>query len=1428
MAPQLKHLPPEVAARLREFHGRKQLFRALRIVLTCAIFYAALITVCTHVDRFVFLSTMARQAMFWGVHIAAALLALAGIAWFVRDRTTPRQTAYEVEAALGNKTHEQIVTLENVLSRRTDPTSKTGEITAELVAHLEASTLTVSRGFRAAGLVRDPIAMRLAIVAAACALAFAGLALVANYQFTLMLERFYRPTENLPRPSFIKLEATPNQTILGKGSEAVIQVRVTDQTPAIFAAISRLFGSSQLNCEITLRPWDETKPDNTNAESPGETAKMVRVQRDLYLFTKPDLRASFTYQVRAGTAQTAASLLRVATQPRVLDLKLAATSPAYSNLAEQTISDLSQPQRFLAGTQIEISFRADQPVERVLLRAEKAATPITPEWDSATLTASYKLTLKSPVSFEIELANKLGFTNLDRSTIKLGILEDSAPTVRLDQPPQEIEAIAGSLVEFRGQAEDDLGIGEMAIRFVLNPDPRRESTPREVVIPMSTTGVKQNEFTASLDLEKSGAVPGDTLAVEIRARDSNGADGLSRSTTVRVMPFTRGAEEQRRIAGLRAVGEVIKLLAGKQSDAAMQAPTATLDADAYKPIAKAAGEAGVDLAEEASLQSIFDLLETEHFLTGEPRHQADFRALQGVLLFDGGPLALDAEGGRAALLQADVPVLDRVVTSIVLYRRTRNLMWRLSGMRDEARRLRDMLGELDKPPATKAPATTKPANDALDRINRRGALYMAALQDLGADLIELSKLTGQIKPETAVQLVGDINETGYLLSKGATARRKSAANRIAQQITDAIELARGTLPTLLTRDADARRELAALHAAKLRLIAAGPKTASERWSTAARQWLDMDRLLLEREPFAPFWPRAVDLVLSRHVSGDAKTDVASLLKLNESPTVADERAGTNRVALLWRVQMIAATQNLSEIERSMETTLVAAEAIANSPANPALSAALDAVAKMPVQTSSEAAPVDTAGLLVKATLTSASDRATAQALAQLIEKVLPAGDPMALLKECAAQSDAVAKQLAAMDEALGAGAPTDLPQQVSSLHKALRNELATMQYAVDAMSMQMQRLPGDSVIGDAIVLKLKDQIARYRQRARPTFATLANNMDAPVSATGMGELKSQIGRLRVLHEALQKGVTKLTTEEGASGAASGTAALDRSASLARATLGKGDAGSAKSISAMLGKMDGIGAMVASAHAELIVTAQRAAGDAAREVEAATPDAAKVRVAVAQAKSAVTEFERAASRVGASSVPPAITSNLTAVLADLQSLNVPDALDTATTSRLKFALSDWRRKLDALAGAVRSASVPRDDAGPDFQGGPERAWAIRSGYEAETVRRRLKATGQLADTRAIDGLLSGLDAKPDPAQMDAAYAWAALRYRLDRSELAGFGISRSAQKRTGKVGDPTIEYLKAELGKAKQQQKLLTDYNEATRAYLDLIGDFLLY
>ena len=105
MKPNLKHLPPDVAARLLEFHGRKQFFRALRIVMAMVIAYAALLLLCTHVDRFVFLSTTARQTMLWGTHVAIALLAVAGAAWFKRNPATPRRIAYDVETAMEHRTH---------------------------------------------------------------------------------------------------------------------------------------------------------------------------------------------------------------------------------------------------------------------------------------------------------------------------------------------------------------------------------------------------------------------------------------------------------------------------------------------------------------------------------------------------------------------------------------------------------------------------------------------------------------------------------------------------------------------------------------------------------------------------------------------------------------------------------------------------------------------------------------------------------------------------------------------------------------------------------------------------------------------------------------------------------------------------------------------------------------------------------------------------------------------------------------------------------------------------------------------------------------------------------------------------------------------------------------------------------------------------
>lgn len=1412
MAFDLKHLPTDVAARLREFHARRQMLRAMRVIASVLISYGVLLLIATHVDRWLFLSTQFRSVLLWGVHGVTAAIAALGIAWHLHGRLTPREIAYQIEGALGGRAQEQLVTLENMRLRKD---SAEGAITAELLSHLETSTITASKTFVAAPLAKDPIAHRLGLTAIIFAAALGALGSLSVYQFPLMIDRFFHPTRDLPRPSFIKLDVAPNRSVLGKGSEAIIQVRVTDQTPALIKWIKQLAGQSQPSCEIDLL----SLPGDERTLQISETAKMVRVQRDLFLFTKSNLQESFTYRVRSGNAQTAAATLRVASQPRVLDLRVTAKPPAYSKLPDQTFTDMSQPLRLLADSEIEISFRADQPVERVVLRDEKSATPITPEWEAATLTARYTLKLKTPLSLEVELANSLGFVNVDRAAVKLLILEDGAPIIRLDEPPQEIEAIAGSMIEIRGHVDDDLGVQELSLRYAVNPDPRRESPPIEQAIALSNVGAKQCDFTASLDLEKTGAIPGDTVVVEVRARDTNRADAISRPATVRVMPFTRGADEQRRLAALRAVSDLLQSLA-KPPEGSIAAPVMLLDADTYKSVQKTAATADVSLDENPSMQSVFDLLETEHFLTRDPRHQADIRMILGVTSFVHGPLGTHAEGGRVTTLNTQTQSLMKAIADLCAYRRARNLLWRFSGLRDESRRLRDMLGELEKA-GEPGKTTTAPANDAADRVNRRAALYLTAIQDSSTELIELSKITGLIKQEAAAQLAGDINETGYLLSKGAAARRRSAANRIRQQIDESLELVRGALSALLTKETRARRELSEQYAEKFRLIANEPRNSTQAWRITARQWLDLDRLLLEREPFAPLWPRVQDFILTEQLSGRVNIDLQELLKSTDSASTKHEREIAAFLALQSQLQQARTSPNVSDVERAMEQTLIAAEFMHKS--TPDAPLALDTVAQMPLQSSAEN-PVNSVDLPSKISPPDISTRDTCRQLAQLTKKFLPEISAAEVFKECLAKIDATASLLKSLDESLASGESEVIPK-LTALVAAMRDETDIIESSIARLSIQQLLTPGANTIDDATVLGLKDATARYRQRSKAGVAALFTAAGtAPLNATSLGEVKSHVARVRVLHEALEKNVAKLASQ---SEGTETTPTLKRSSTIAQAALGAGNADSLKAAIASIAKLDDIGASVIASHTDTMSTIQAFAATAGRELEKDAPDFSKTRDALTAARSALAGLDRAVSRLGAANVPPAVFTGLSIVKSQLESILKLESGDAAALSKMRYEMSEWRRKIDSLANAVRSAASPSDSSAPDFHGGPERAWSIRSGTEAASTRRELRRIAQFAEARAVDGLLGALD-ESSAGKMEWAYAWAALRYRLERSELAGVGVSRSTQKPTGKVSDPAIEYLKSELGKARQQQQLLIHYSESTRAYLDLIGDFLLY
>ncbi|MCG3147022.1 MAG: hypothetical protein PCFJNLEI_00458 [Verrucomicrobiae bacterium] len=500
------HLPTLVAGQLRQFYRRKRLKQFLRVVAVTALVHLLLVLIATHVDRLLFLSVATRGMMFWTVIGVTGGVAVAGLVWFWWRRPTLRQVVYELESQLPANVEERYVTLESVLAsgQPVAPDFRT-RLQESVVEH--AATITPRQ------LVRDGVLRRLGWVTGVVGVAVALLFVPRDYQFPLMVARFYQPTKALPKPSFIKITVSPREFVVGKGGEVVVQAQITGRVPWLL----RKLGVSVDRCMFNGEP-------------------MSRVQSDRFLYSRGELADSFSFVIRCGDAETLPQNVRVVAQPRILDATLTVTPPAYVKQPAVALTELDRPVWLLPGTKAQLTFRCDQPV---------VTRTIPFVWDENTRTGSYEFTVKEKIAFEVVVANREGFTNRDRLRLAINLREDARPVVTLEEPTGEVEKAPGELLPIRATATDDFGVAELVLRYVVNPDPNAETTPTEIPLPV--------EF----DLEQTGTVPGDVVVLQVRARDGAGNDGFSAETLVRVVPFTRDENERLRLRQLRLIAAAL-------------------------------------------------------------------------------------------------------------------------------------------------------------------------------------------------------------------------------------------------------------------------------------------------------------------------------------------------------------------------------------------------------------------------------------------------------------------------------------------------------------------------------------------------------------------------------------------------------------------------------------------------------------------------------------------------------------------------------------------------------------------------------------------------------------------------------------------------------------------------------------------------------
>jgi len=1396
----VRHLPPRTAGRLGRFYALRQLMRMGRVVFGCLAMYIALLLVAMHVDRFVFLDPPTRQLMATAVHAVVGLIAIVSLVVLMVRRPTTRQIAYELEARLGSA-EERYVTLDSILAPRAAISTAAGGATEQLTRQLRSATEALSRSAEQVWTPRDIVCRNLMIVALAMAALLGLLALPESYQLPLMLQRFYEPTTNLPRASFIDLQLTPGDTVVGRGGEVVIQARIDDRTPAGLGWLMEMLGASPRGATIEIEPAGDEL---------GETVRMARAQRELFLFTRSGLETAFDYTVRTGNAASKRRQVSVVRQPRITAVQVTITPPGYTGLEPRTIDDPDSALRLFLGAKVDISYRADQSIEEAWVSVEDADERVDAPWDAERERAVYQFTPTDKTVLDLHARNTRGFANVDRRQVTLAVQEDMPPRVTLNYPPAELEAVASELVPVEVRVEDDLGVESVRLSYVVNPDPMAEPVRQSLPVTLEQSGVAQLTTGTALDLAKLGVGPGDRVRMQVRSRDAAGNEGISRDVEIRVVPFTRGAHEQRRITALRFLAQALGQLASGGSEAIDVAVGAKIDVATWDAITTAASASQVPLPTYPSVDSLLALIEVEHFLTVRPNDQRDLRHLAGIVRAAAEPELFDSPETAAAYRKARFTELtNQLIGPLVRYRQARNLMWRLYGMQREALRLRDELTGL----------TPEEAPRALTQLQRWSKLYLDALQNLGADLQQLADQTEALDAQTLRDAFGEINTAGYFMGRGGLSRRRASAEAVAEQLRKVITTTEAVLPVLLVDHVQARRELAAMYTNAVAHVAA-PAAASE----PVDRWLAADGAMLRQSATSA----TIDQLLRHRLreaiaAGDDARRAAAAQQLVQSlgdpdPAVVDTRRLARAVGKAWLLERTSQSRPLSDPERTLERTLIELEYRAPTDRE---SAVEQFTARL------NAAQPASPG----ASAMAASRQITTQAAAALGDPQRTTAERLSGLQQTLHEAQ---ESIASVREAIDAAEASVVLEQARRLDEALARQRAASQLFLASILDRLTRLPGSAATDtdalDALLLRWREAMERYqlateRTGAMASLQRIARGEEDPEMLAG---LAAELEILQRLHRALvdqlgalaeQYADGDLTTDEQVA-----SELLRSTERLARMLLGEGGLDRA-SAEAVMSEMEVARRVWAAAHQRSLAEAFESITEAERLVGTESIDAAQVKERLEASADLLGEVAQGLATAAADDEIARLSQRIRPIADRLTRAAREDLSQPEAVSRVRFAVDAMLPEVESLVESLRQ--LAEGGTSLRFTGGPTADWAAAYDQDIRHVQQGLTDLATFARHRSLLAALAPLGEHLQTPDVDEGYAWAALVHRMIRSPLFRSGGVRSQGRGEAREDNALIRFLERELSEAKQQGDM-TLYHESTRRYLELIGDYLKY
>lgn len=353
--------------------------------------------------------------------------------------------------------------------------------------------------------------------AGAVALLWLGFIAAFPRQFSAAAERYALPLGDTPPPGSFALNLTPagDVTVLEGGNlDVVLEVQSAAH-------------KSLPNPPVIV--WQDQAGFVPPVQTAGESIEMTAAGKK-FLHTFAGIQTPFAFRVFAGDSCTRSIQVKVVPSPRLKDALFRVTPPAYTGLKPQTLPGPPAPASVLPGSELEISFKAEPPIES----AEWDLDGYTVEcknpggvWQAATMVTNagdYAISAPGAGGQQLILA---------RGNVQL--LADNPPEVDFVTDDRNRQVQFGQMLTLAVEASDDFGLADVSV-IAQSTDDNSDATlvKRWTYVPPGNPGPERESFSFTID--PAVFTSGSTYYLEALANDfrPDGSPARSRPIVLRV------------------------------------------------------------------------------------------------------------------------------------------------------------------------------------------------------------------------------------------------------------------------------------------------------------------------------------------------------------------------------------------------------------------------------------------------------------------------------------------------------------------------------------------------------------------------------------------------------------------------------------------------------------------------------------------------------------------------------------------------------------------------------------------------------------------------------------------------------------------------------------------------------------------------------